>query len=268
MPLTPEQRKKREHKFTASVAPIVMSGDEAALLKLWREMIGETEPEDLSDQWPPMLGAYMENFILDWHERKTGQPIVERQRFVQHPGLPDVGCTLDGYRPHDDCTIDAKVCNSWQSLDYIIGYYAPQCVVQRECRQAARCALLVMHGSAEPRELEVITDAAYEREIWSRIASFLMCVQALMPPVPLPKCTPPEQWRTVNLDDEPKPNWAPDMIQQLHLWSETKAAADSNTQAADVIKRLVPEDVGRLRWTNLQVRRDRRGYLSIKKENA
>jgi hypothetical protein len=262
--LTAEQRKAREFHFTASVAPIVMWGDEAELLRLWREMIGEIEPPDFSDNWPVQLGSFLENFILDWHERNTGYALTERGRVVQHTGLPHICATLDAFRAHDDCTIDAKICNSWQSLDSIIDRYTPQCLVQKACRQAARCALLIMHGTAEPREIEIISDADYEREMWSRITSFWMCVEALVPPVPLPKRVPPELWRTVDLDQEPKPNWGHSIIPELQQWADTKAAADCNTHAADVAKSLIPPDVGCVRFSNITVKRDRRGYLSIK----
>jgi hypothetical protein len=262
--LTAEQRKAREHHFTASVAPIVMWGDETELLRLWREMIGEVEPPNLDDVWPVQLGSYLESFILDWHERTTGWELTERGRVVQHPGLPYVAATLDAYRAFDDCTLDAKVCNSWQPIDDIVARYTPQCLVQKACRQTARCALLIMHGTAEPREIEIISDADYEREMWSRIASFWMCVEALVPPVPLPKKVPPEQWRTVDLNQDEKPNWGHQMIPQLQQWADTKAAADCNAHAADVAKSLTPLDVGCVRFSNITVKRDRRGYLSIK----
>jgi len=264
--LTAEQHKLREHKFTASNAPLLMAGDEAELLRLWREMIGEIEPRDLSTEWPPMLGQYMEGFILDWHERKTGRALTERNQFIQHPFLPYVSCTLDAYRAHDDTVLDAKVCNSWQPLQDIINYYPPQCLVQRACRQSTYCALLVMHGSAEPRELAVTWDANYEKEMWARIASFMLCVETLTPPVPLPKHTPPEQWRSINLENDVPPNWGSEAIERLRQWEISKDQADLNARAADQIKKLIPEDVGKVTWQHVSVRRDRRGYLSIRRD--
>ena len=121
-----------------------------------------------------------------------------------------------------------------------------------------------MHGTAEPREIEVTADANYERELWARIAAFWMCVEMLVPPVALPKIVPPEQWRTVDLNADPKPNWGQEMIVELRQWSETKEAADVNAHAADVAKSLVPQDVGCVRFSSVTVKRDRRGYLSIR----
>lgn len=262
--LTEAQRKAREFHLTASVAGIVMSGDEDALLKLWRELIGEIEAPDFADVWPVKLGEYLEGYILDWHQRKTGQVLSERGRVVEHPSKTYVCATLDAYRAHDDCVLDVKVCNSWQPLEDIINRYTPQCIVQRECRQCARCGLLIMHGTAEPREIEVTADAAYEAEMWDRIASFWLCVETLTPPVALPKIVPPDQWRTIDLAQDPKPNWGHALIPLLREWQETKEAADRNAHAADAAKPLVPQDVGCVRFFNITIRRDRRGYLSIR----
>jgi hypothetical protein len=268
--LTAEQRKAREFKITASCAPTVMSGDEAALLALWRELIGEDPPRDLSNEWAPMLGAHLEPYILDWHEKKHGHALTERGRVVQHPTMDWLCCTLDCYRAHDDTVIDVKVCNSWQHLDDIVTRYTPQAIIQRECRKTTYCSLLVMHGTAEPRELPVFVDAEYTKVLFERMAAFALCVHTMTPPVPLPKFTPPEQWRSINLDDplDTLPNWAPDAIRHVVDWARTKDAADENDQASSDLKKLLPEDVGRVTCLGVTVRRDRRGYLSIKKASA
>ena len=50
---------ERRHFVGGSDARIIMGGDEAALLRLWREKRGEVDPEDLSrnlmssSEWPP-----------------------------------------------------------------------------------------------------------------------------------------------------------------------------------------------------------------------
>ncbi len=51
-----------------------MGGDEAALLRLWREKRGEAEPEDLSGNLIVQLGFATEPLNRQWYERATGQP--------------------------------------------------------------------------------------------------------------------------------------------------------------------------------------------------
>lgn len=267
--LTAQQLKAREFKITASLAPIVMAGDEAALLSKWRELIGEVEPPDLSDEWAPMLGVHLEGYILDWHEKHKGHALTERGRVVHHPRFDWCACTLDAFREFDSTTIDVKVCNSWQPLDDIVRYYTPQAIVQRVCRGAQYCSLLIMHGTAEPREIPVFVDETYANELWARINAFALCVQTLTPPVPLPKIYPPDQWRTVSLDKPgEQPNWGTAAIPHMQVWARSKEAADDNASAADEIKKLIPDDVGRVSYFDVQVRRDRRGYLSIRKVPA
>jgi predicted phage-related endonuclease len=266
--LTQAQQRLREYKTTASQVPIIMSGDTDKLIQLWRERIGEIEPEDLSTRWPVQLGSFCETFIADWHQRETGHELVRRQEFVQHPTLDYVSCTIDCYRPFDDTVLDVKVCNAWMSITDIVNYYAGQIRVQQACIGASRGALLLMHGSAEPHEYEVFSDEAYDKEMWGRIAAFQMCCDLLHPPAPLPKIVPPEQYRSVDLEQLEKsawPNWAHSIVPQLLAWSETKTAADQHKLATDTIKALTPDDVGRISFSDLGVTRNRAGALSIKR---
>ena len=51
-----------------SDARIVMGSDEAALVRLWREKRGETEPEDLSRNLIVQLGVVTEELNRRWYE--------------------------------------------------------------------------------------------------------------------------------------------------------------------------------------------------------
>ena len=57
-----------------SDARIIMSADEAALIRLWREKRGESEPEDLTDNLIVQLGVATETLNRTWYERNTGVP--------------------------------------------------------------------------------------------------------------------------------------------------------------------------------------------------
>jgi hypothetical protein len=267
--LTAEQLAKRR-EFGASDAPTIMSGDAEKLIDLWRVKIGTTPPHDFSDDWPVQWGSHGEQFILNWHERKTGHALVERGSVIYHPTLHFVSATLDAYRAFDDCVIDAKVVNAWYPLRDVVAFYTPQMLVQRDCRGATRAALLIVHGTSEPVEIEVQSDLAYTKELWTRIAAFQLCVETLTPPATLPRVVPPEEYRTIDLDftTDDWPNWAHEMVPSLQAWSATKDAHDSNAAAADAIKKLLPDDVGRLRYSDVAITRNRRGALTIKREAA
>ena len=63
----------RRHSIGGSDVRIIMGGDEAALLRLWREKRGEVEPEDLSGNLLVQLGLATEHVNRQWYERATGQ---------------------------------------------------------------------------------------------------------------------------------------------------------------------------------------------------
>ena len=73
-----------------------MSGDERALLQLWREKRGEVAPPDLSRDLLVQLGCATEALNRRWFEQETGLVLSSVQRFVRHPTLSFMAATLDG----------------------------------------------------------------------------------------------------------------------------------------------------------------------------
>ena len=59
-------------------ARIIMSADEAALIRLWREKRGEAEPEDLSRNL--IIGVATETLNRNWYERNTERSVTDVQR--------------------------------------------------------------------------------------------------------------------------------------------------------------------------------------------
>ena len=70
-----KSNENRRHFIGGSDARIIMGGDEAALLRLWREKRGEAEPEDLSDNLLVQLGVATEPLNRQWYERTSGQAV-------------------------------------------------------------------------------------------------------------------------------------------------------------------------------------------------
>lgn len=95
--LTPAQTMARKGKLTGSRIACLMTGDTAAILQLYRELIGEVPEEDLSDKWPVQLGIATEQLSLDWFERKSRMPVTRRGEVVVSPKYDWAACTLDGF---------------------------------------------------------------------------------------------------------------------------------------------------------------------------
>jgi predicted phage-related endonuclease len=103
-----ENRSARRRFLGGSDARVIMSPDEAALIRLWREKRGEAEPEDLSDNLIVQLGVATEALNRAWYERKTGRAISDVQRWVQHPVHRFLASTLDGFVNDLDAVFEAK----------------------------------------------------------------------------------------------------------------------------------------------------------------
>jgi hypothetical protein len=68
-----------------SDARIIMGGDDAALLRLWREKRGDAQPPDYSRNLLVQLGVATEGFNRRWYERTTGNVIKDVQTWIHHP---------------------------------------------------------------------------------------------------------------------------------------------------------------------------------------
>src|SRR4051812_35903062 len=96
-----------------SDARIVMSDDEAALIRLWREKRGELEPENLSGNLIVQLGVVTESLNRRWYEVNTGEVLQDVQRWVKHPILSWMAATLDGRVIRTEAVFEAKFMLPW-----------------------------------------------------------------------------------------------------------------------------------------------------------
>src|SRR6201993_2071700 len=111
------QRKRlhidRRSFIGGSDARIIMSDDEAALLRLWQEKRGEVEPEDLSGDLLVQLGTVTEHLNRHWYEKNTGQVVTEVQRQVFHAVHRWMAATLDGRIEATGAVFEAKFMLPW-----------------------------------------------------------------------------------------------------------------------------------------------------------
>src|SRR4029077_3878300 len=104
---------RRRTFIGGSEVRIIMGGDEAALLRLWREKRGEAEPEDLSGNLIIQLGLATEGLNRNWYERNTGQTVECVQHRIRHPVLKWMGATLDGMVAGSGAVFEAKFMLPW-----------------------------------------------------------------------------------------------------------------------------------------------------------
>src|SRR5262249_35786375 len=106
-------RTDRRAFIGGSDARIIMGNDKAALIQLWREKRGETEPEDLSSNLVVQLGAATEALNRTWYERNTGRRVSNAQRQVKHSAIPWMAATLDGIVEGAGAVFEAKFMLPW-----------------------------------------------------------------------------------------------------------------------------------------------------------
>jgi len=96
-----------------SDARIIISDDEAALVRLWLEKRGEIEPEDLSGDLLVQLGSATEPLNRHWFEKNTGHVVTEVQRQVFHNIHRWMAATLDGQVEATGAVFEAKFMLPW-----------------------------------------------------------------------------------------------------------------------------------------------------------
>lgn len=259
----------RAERITASMAPALMSGNAEKLQNLFLRAIGDPryEPDDFENSWAAAFGLHNEPFVLDWHAKKIGEPLIDRGTQYFHPTRKWVSATLDARRASDNCVIDVKCVNAWIDIDTVIAYYAPQMVIQQECAKSDKAALLIMKGNSEPQEWEMFIEDEYRAVMWQTIERFWECVETLTEPFPLhfPRVVPPEQWRRIDLDrDTDQPNWAEEMRDLLNAFGGTEEVAKTHETIKTKIKRIFPDDCGRLAYANFAITRAKNNAVTIR----
>lgn len=261
--LSPTQIAQRDGKLTASRVACLMTGDEAKILNLWREMIGDPDfvPEDLSDVWAVQLGAHTESLNLDWYERKRG-PVTWRGQ-VAEGALSWMACTLDGWDTERKCPIECKHVGGREAHETIIARYQPQMHWQMMVTQAKECALSVIAGANEPVVDYIPLDESYAVELMRRADAFMQCVWTLTPPVALAPVAAPVP-AVVEYDMTGKNEWA----SEAATWLENCRAAKQAASAEKALKALVPADAAKCHGHGVSITRDRAGRLSLREQKS
>lgn len=257
--LTPAQLKAREGKLTASRVACLMTGDAAAIMALWREMIGDpgAVEEDLSNVWAVQLGIATESLNLSWFERKHGDV---RRRGEVVTGSPSwMAATLDGWSEKHQCPVEAKHCGGFEKFEIVRARYMPQMQWQMLVTGAPKCALSVILGANEPVVEMVPLDVAYATELQARANTFMNCVWSFTEPLALPAVEPPAKVEKA-YDMTGKNEWANFAVG----WLQTHDAAKLAVAAEKKLKSLVPADAARCYGHGVEITRNRAGHLSLK----
>jgi hypothetical protein len=222
-----------------SDARIIMSPDEAALVRLWREKRGEVEPEDLSGNLIVQLGVATEPLNRSWYERNAGRAVSDCQRWVQHPVKRWMAATLDGFVNDLDAVFEAKFMLPWSSSEEAAAEkHMAQLQHNMWVTNGHSAVLSIITGGAKWVEIAISADALYQHFLVTAEKRFWRCVQTGEIPRPYGIEPPRPRVEAVRMVDMSESNsWA----ELAGLFCATRSAFLDHERAKSELKALVPE---------------------------
>ena len=244
-----------------SDARIIMGADEAALVRLWREKRGESEPEDLSDNLIVQLGVATEVLNRNWYERNTGRRIADVQRRVHHPVNRWMAATLDGMVEDPDAVFEAKFMLPWSfSEEAAAEKHMAQLQHNMWVTNARSAALSIITGGGKWVEMTIPADALYQHFLVTAERRFWRCVQTGETPHPYGVEPPRPRIEAVRIVDMSESNsWA----QFAGLFCATRSAFLDHERAKSELKALMPEDVKKASGHGVRANRSKSGAVSF-----
>jgi len=257
-------RKSYENRSSfigGSDARIIMGSDEAALIRLWREKRGETEPEDLSGNLIVQLGAATEELNRSWWERNTGQRVSDVQRRVTHSAIPWMVATLDGTVEATGAVFESKFMLPWSfSEEAAAEKYMAQLQHNMWVTQLRTSVLSIITGGGKWVEITIPMDPLYLSVLVSAEKKFWRCVQSGETPHLVLAEPPRPRIEAVRIVDMSSSNsWA----EFAALFRNTRSAFLDHERAKNELKALMPEDAKEAIGHGVRARRSKSGAVSF-----
>jgi predicted phage-related endonuclease len=255
------KRTQRRYFIGGSDARIIMGQDEGALLRLWREKLGEVEPEDLSGNLIVQLGLATEDLNQRWYQANTKQVIIDIQKRVRHPALHWMAATLDGRVEATGAVFESKFMLPWAfSEEAAAEKYMAQ-LQHNMWVVAARCAVLsVITGGGKWVEITTHADPLYQHLIVTAERKFWRCVESGEPPRLSGVEQPKPRIEAVRIVDMSASNsWA----EFAGVFCNTRQAFLEHEHAKAELKALVPQDAKEAIGHGVRAKRSKSGAISF-----
>src|SRR5690348_738966 len=251
----------RRYFIGGSDARIIMGGDEAALLRLWREKRGEVELEDLSGNLVVQLGVATEELNRRWYQANTGLVLTDVQRRIRHSALRWMAATLDGRVEATGAVFEAKFMLPWS--------FSEEAAAEKHMAQlqhnmwvvAARTAVLsVITGGGKWVEITTHADPLYQHLIVTAERKFWRCVESGEPPHLFGVEPPKPRIEAVRIVDMSGSNaWA----EFAGIYGRTRDAYLEHEQAKTELKSLMPQDAKEASGHGVRAKRSKSGAVSL-----
>jgi predicted phage-related endonuclease len=238
-----------------------MGADESALLRLWREKRGESEPEDLSRNLAVQLGSVTEELNRRWYEESTGQTIKDVQKRVKHPAIRWMAATLDGVVEASGAVFEAKFMLPWAfSEEAAATKHMAQLQHNMWVIQSRSAVLSIITGGGKWVEITVRADPLYQHLLLTAERKFWRCVETGEAPQLFGVEPPRPRLEAVRVVDMTASNsWA----SFAAAYSCTRAAFLEHELAKSELKKLVPEDAREASGHGVRAKRSKSGAISF-----
>lgn len=255
--LTEEQKKLRNSVIGGSDANTILSGDAQKITNLWEVKCGFSEPEDLSDVLPVIMGQFTEELNAAWYEKKTGDLVTNRNERFLHSKIPYMAANLDGVCLSGKAIWEAKHVNAFSDFDEVLKTYLPQLHHNAFVFGVKKAVLSVFKGTTDWKSFEIDLDKKFLSFLLQKEKDFWDCVKNKKPPIEFER--PPE----MKLDDMIEVDFTGN-----NLWAafaceyiQTAESAKRNSSAKDALKSMVDNNVKTARGHGVSIKRSKRGYL-------
>jgi predicted phage-related endonuclease len=251
----------RRNFIGGSDARIIMGEDEAALLRLWRDKRGETEPEDLSGNLVVQLGLATEDLNRRWYQANSGQVLTDIQRQICHPALRWMAATLDGRVEATGAVFEAKFMLPWAfSEEAAAEKYMPQLQHNMWVVAARSAVLSVITGGGKWVEITTHADPLYQHLIITAERKFWRCVESGEPPRLFGIEPPKPRIEAVRIVDMSASNsWG----EFAGVFRSTRQAFLDHERSKAELKALMPEDAKEAIGHGVRAKRSKSGAISF-----
>ena len=251
----------RRHFIGGSDARIIMGDDESALLRLWQEKRGETEPEDLSGNLIVQLGAVTEDLNRRWYEANTGRVVTDIQRRIRHPVIRWMAATLDGRIESNGAVFEAKFMLPWSfSEEAAATKYMAQLQHNMWIVAARSAVLSVITGGGKWVEIVAHADPLYQHLLFTAEKKFWRCVESGEPPRLFGVEPPRPRIEAARVVDMSASNsWA----EFAGLFRNTRPAFLDHERSKAELKALMPEDAKEAIGHGIRAKRSKSGAVSF-----
>jgi predicted phage-related endonuclease len=251
----------RRYFVGGSDARVIMGGDEAALIRLWREKRGELEPQDLSADLIVQLGVVTEDLNRHWYERNTGRVIKDVQRQVRHPVIRWMGATLDGFIGTTGAVFEAKFMLPWSFSEEVAAEkHMAQVQHNMWVTNAKAAALSIITGGGKWVEITIPADTLYQHLLLTAEKKFWRCVESGEPPRLFGVEPPRPRIEAVRVVDMSSSNsWA----EFAGVFRSTRQAFLDHEKSRVELKALVPEDAKEAIGHGVRAKRSKSGAINF-----